>query len=64
MLVLSQGGPAVKILILQHIACEPPGVYEDILVERGAAIHRVESTRRSNFPIGRVAMPFLQWAAP
>jgi GMP synthase (glutamine-hydrolysing) len=29
-------------LVLQHIACEPPGVYEDVLVERGARIHRVE----------------------
>ena len=29
-------------LVLQHIACEPPGVFEDVLLERGAAIHRVE----------------------
>jgi GMP synthase (glutamine-hydrolysing) len=33
---------SVPTLVLQHIACEPPGVYEDVLVERGAAIHRVE----------------------
>jgi GMP synthase (glutamine-hydrolysing) len=32
----------VRALVLQHIACEPPGVYEDVLLERGAAIHRVE----------------------
>jgi GMP synthase (glutamine-hydrolysing) len=32
----------MKILVLQHIACEPPGVYEDVLRERGARIHRVE----------------------
>jgi GMP synthase-like glutamine amidotransferase len=32
----------VEILVLQHIACEPPGVYEDVLRERGAEIHRVE----------------------
>jgi GMP synthase-like glutamine amidotransferase len=32
----------MRILVLQHIACEPPGVYEDVLVERGADIHRVE----------------------
>jgi GMP synthase (glutamine-hydrolysing) len=32
----------VKILVLQHIACEPPGVYEDVLLEAGATIHRVE----------------------
>jgi len=28
--------------VLQHIACEPPGVFEDVLRERGAALHRVE----------------------
>jgi GMP synthase-like glutamine amidotransferase len=31
----------VKALVLQHIACEPPGVFEDVLRERGAAIERV-----------------------
>jgi GMP synthase (glutamine-hydrolysing) len=32
----------MQVLVLQHIACEPPGVYEDVLRERGATIHRVE----------------------
>jgi GMP synthase (glutamine-hydrolysing) len=32
----------MKTLVLQHIACEPPGVFEDVLLERGAVIHRVE----------------------
>jgi GMP synthase-like glutamine amidotransferase len=32
----------VRVLVLQHIACEPPGVFEDVLRERGAALHRVE----------------------
>jgi GMP synthase (glutamine-hydrolysing) len=32
----------MQVLVLQHIACEPPGVYEDVLDERGATIHRVE----------------------
>jgi GMP synthase-like glutamine amidotransferase len=32
----------VRTLVLQHIACEPPGVYEDVLRERGASIKRVE----------------------
>lgn len=36
-------GPApMRVLVLQHIACEPPGVYEDVLRERGAELHRVE----------------------
>ena len=32
----------MDVLVLQHIACEPPGVYEDVLRERGASITRVE----------------------
>ena len=32
----------MRVLVLQHIACEPPGEFEDVLVERGAAVHRVE----------------------
>src|SRR5690348_135821 len=32
----------MRILVLQHIACEPPAVYEDVLRERGADITRVE----------------------
>ena len=33
---------AMRTLVLQHIACEPPGAYEDVLLARGAVIHRVE----------------------
>ena len=32
----------MRVLVLQHIACEPPGVFEDVLHERGADLHRVE----------------------
>lgn len=32
----------MDVLVLQHIACEPPGVFEDVLGERGASLHRVE----------------------
>lgn len=32
----------MRVLVLQHIACEPPGVFEDVLRERGADLHRVE----------------------
>jgi GMP synthase-like glutamine amidotransferase len=32
----------MRVLVLQHIACEPPGVYEDVLREHGAVILRVE----------------------
>jgi GMP synthase (glutamine-hydrolysing) len=32
----------MRALVLQHISCEPPGTYEDVLAESGFAIHRVE----------------------
>jgi GMP synthase-like glutamine amidotransferase len=32
----------MDVLVLQHIACEPPGEYEAVLAERGARLHRVE----------------------
>ena len=32
----------VDVVVLQHIACEPPGEYEAVLRERGARLHRVE----------------------
>ena len=32
----------MRVLVLQHIACEPPGVYEDVLLERGAVLQRIE----------------------
>jgi GMP synthase (glutamine-hydrolysing) len=33
-------GPAI--LVLQHIACEPPGAYADAMRERGAELHTVK----------------------
>jgi GMP synthase (glutamine-hydrolysing) len=32
----------VRALVFQHIACEPPGAYEDVLVEREVEVTRVE----------------------
>ena len=32
----------MDVVVLQHIACEPPGEYEAVLLERGARLHRVE----------------------
>ncbi|HJU48912.1 MAG TPA: type 1 glutamine amidotransferase [Gaiellaceae bacterium] len=42
----------MRVLVLQHIACEPPGVFEDVLRERGAAIHRVELDEGEPLPAG------------
>jgi len=36
--------------VLQHIACEPPGVYEDVMRERGAELVRVELDEGETIP--------------
>src|SRR6188508_2600834 len=36
------GHPLMRALILQHIACEPPGLYGEILAERGYSLTTVE----------------------
>jgi len=40
----------VRVLVLQHIACEPPGVFEDVLRDRGAELHRVELDDGDSLP--------------
>ena len=40
----------MRTLVLQHIACEPPGVFEDVLHERGIVLHRVELDEGDPFP--------------
>src|SRR4029079_6455268 len=43
-------------VVLQHIACEPPGEYETVLHERGATLHRVELDEGEPLPdLGAVA---------
>ena len=40
----------MNVLVLQHIACEPPGVFEDVLHERGATLLRVELDEGESLP--------------
>src|SRR5947208_8643225 len=40
----------LRVMVLQHIACEPPGVYEDVMRERGASILRVELDEGDQLP--------------
>jgi GMP synthase (glutamine-hydrolysing) len=54
----------VDVLILQHIACEPPGVYEDVLVERGAAVHRVELDEGEPLPDWRAFAAIVAMGGP
>jgi GMP synthase (glutamine-hydrolysing) len=43
----------MRTLVLQHIACEPPGVFEDVLVERGHELVRVELDEGEPLPGGQ-----------
>lgn len=43
----------MRALVLQHIACEPPGAYEDVLNERGARVDRVEVDEGEPLPARR-----------
>ena len=40
----------MRILVLQHIACEPPGIYEDVLRAHGAELLRVEMDEGEPLP--------------
>lgn len=40
----------MRCLVLQHIACEPPGAYEDVLRERGVTIDRIELDEGGGLP--------------
>jgi GMP synthase (glutamine-hydrolysing) len=45
-----RAGTGLKLLVLQHIACEPPGAYEDELLDRGGELHRVMVDRGEPIP--------------
>jgi GMP synthase (glutamine-hydrolysing) len=45
---MSDTGP--NLLVLQHIACEPPGAYEDELLDRGGRLCRVMVDRGEPLP--------------
>jgi GMP synthase-like glutamine amidotransferase len=42
----------MRVLVLQHIACEPPGVFEDVLLERGHELVRAELDEGEPLPAG------------
>src|SRR5262249_25120934 len=46
------GGPSdtQPVLVLQHIGCEPPAAYEEELLERGLALHRVRPDQGEELP--------------
>ena len=42
----------MQVLVLQHISCEPPGVFEDVLAERAHELVRVELDEGEPLPAG------------
>jgi GMP synthase-like glutamine amidotransferase len=54
----------MEVLVLQHIACEPPGVYEDVLHERGATLHRVEVDAGDELPDWRAFSAIVAMGGP
>ena len=54
----------MDVLVLQHIACEPPGVYEDVLRERGATLHRVEVDAGEELPDWRELSAIVAMGGP
>lgn len=52
------------ILILQHIACEPPAAYEDELVERGLPFQRVRLDEGDELPSWRAFAGIVAMGGP
>jgi GMP synthase (glutamine-hydrolysing) len=52
------------VLVLQHIACEPPAAYEDELVARGIALHRVEVDEGEPLPDWRAFSGIVAMGGP
>jgi hypothetical protein len=58
----AQKSREMRILVLQHIACEPPGEYEDVLRERGSELVRVELDQGGRCPTGVASLRSSRWA--
>ena len=52
----------MRVLVLQHIACEPPGVYEDVLHAQGAELIRVEIDEGEQPPALDASTRSWRWA--
>jgi GMP synthase (glutamine-hydrolysing) len=54
----------MRVCCLQHISCEPPGIFEDVLLERGAEIVRAELDEGDRLPDWRSAELVLAMGGP
>ena len=50
-------------VVLQHIACEPPGIYEDVLLARGIEVVRAELDEGDPSPTCSKPISWWRWAA-
>ena len=64
---MAAGEPAMTpapLLVLQHIACEPPAAYEDELDARGLTLHRVEIDEGEPLPDWREFAAIIAMGGP
>lgn len=61
---MSQPGEDRPLLVLQHIGCEPPAAYEDEILARGMALHRVQLDRGEQLPDWRVCRGIVAMGGP
>ena len=54
----------MDVLVLQHIACEPPGAFEDVLAAAGAEIHRIELDEGDPLPPWQVYAAIVAMGGP
>jgi GMP synthase-like glutamine amidotransferase len=55
---------ALRALVLQHIACEPPGTYEDVLDARDVEIDRIEIDEGDRLPDWRAFDAIIAMGGP
>ena len=55
---------ALRALVLQHIACEPPGTYEDVLDGRDVEIDRIEIDEGDRLPDWRAFDAIIAMGGP
>jgi GMP synthase (glutamine-hydrolysing) len=53
-----------RALVLQHIRCEPPGIFSDVLTDRGIAIETIELDEAGELPDWREADLVLAMGGP
>jgi len=64
---VSAPAPATAVqplLVLQHIACEPPAAYEDELLARGLQLHRVQLDEGDDLPDWRAHSAIVAMGGP